>query len=136
MGVLYGKNKDGKYIGYTQLFTLDDDEFNQTTIEYGIKINIIDEDNNVWEDGYINNKIATKLLNVEPNIFLNQNNDFKNDIFKKMMAQKYDFFIQIFQGKNNKIKFKICYIDVNDEENFNIIKVYGKLKYTETLLMT
>ena len=95
MSILYGKNEDGKYIGYNKLFNLDEDEFNQTTIEYGIKINNIDEDENVWEYGYINNKFAIKL-----------NNDFKNNIFKKMLSQKYDFFINFFEGKIIKLNLK------------------------------
>ena len=117
LSILYGKNKDGEYIGHNQLFKLDEDEFNQTTIEYGIKINIIDEEKNVWEDGYINNKLAIKLLNIQAKDFLFHNNDFKNNIFKKMTSQKYDVFINFFAGKNNKIKFKICHIDVNNEQS-------------------
>ena len=119
VGVIHGKKEDGTYVGITQLDKLEVDEYNQLDIEYGIKINIIDENQNIWEDGYINNKIATKLLNIQPKDFWDQNDKIKNNIFAKMLAKKYNIFINLFKGKNDKIKFKICYIDVNEEEEYD-----------------
>ena len=119
VSVIYGKKEDGTYVGLNQLDKLEVDEYNQLDIEYGIKINIVDEEKNIWENGYINNKIATKLLNIQPKDFWNQTDNFKNDVFAKMLAQKYDIFINFFEGKNDKIKFKIYYIDVNDEEEYD-----------------
>ena len=119
IGIIFGKKEDGSYVGIHQLDKLEVDEYNELNIEYGIKVNIVDEEKNIWEEGYINNKIATKLLNIEPKLFWDQNDDFKNDVLAKMLEQKYNIFINIFEGKNKQIKFKMCYIDVNDEEDYD-----------------
>ena len=118
VGVIHGKKEDGTYVGLNQLDKMEVDEYNQLDIEFGIKINITDEDENIWEDGYINNKIASNLLNIQPKDFWNQTDDFKNNIFNKIFAQEFNIYINFFEGKNKKIKFKICYIDVNDEEEY------------------
>ena len=75
-------------------------------IEYSIKVNIMDEEKMLGEDGYINNKITTKLLNIQPIDVFNQTDDFKNEIFTTMFAQKYNIFINFVEGKITKLNLK------------------------------